>query len=91
MALQNGNAQKLSDMKEEEEEMNGQDAGGNKPNTTYIRPSLLHPAIPEAKVSEYLVGIQLDEAIAAGDNLEIYWPLDEGNDIRSWSQVEALW
>ena len=71
--------------------MNGQDAGGNKPHTTYIRPRRQHPAIPDAKASEYLVGAQLDEAIAAGENLEIYWPLDEGNDIHNWSQVEALW
>lgn len=47
--------------------------------------------VPSAKVSDYLVGQQLDDALASGENVEIYWPLDEGDDIRCWAQVEALW
>lgn len=71
--------------------MNGQEISISSQATTYIRPHRSHPPIPEAKVSEYLVGTGLDEAIAAGENLEIYWPLEEGNDILSWPQVEAIW
>lgn len=55
-----------------------------------IRPRRQYNPLPDAKVSEYLVGQQLDDALAAGENIEIYWPLDE-DDIRSWPQVEALW
>lgn len=71
--------------------MNGQETDSNTATTICIRPCRTYPAQPEAKVSEYLVGTLLDEAIAAGENVEIYWPLEEGNDIRSWPQVEALW
>jgi actin-related protein 9 len=89
MPLQNGIAPKAPAIKDEA--MNGQEAGISKPPTTYIRPRRPYPPMPDAKVSEYLVGTSLDEAIAAGENLEIYWPLEEGNDIPSWPQAEALW
>lgn len=65
--------------------MNGQEP------KRYIRPQRKHPPIPDAKASDYLVGSQLDEALAAGENVEIYWPLEEVNNIRCWAQVEALW
>lgn len=40
--------------------------------------------------SNYLVGQQLDDAIAAGDELEIWWPFEDGK-IGDWVQAEALW
>jgi actin-related protein 9 len=69
-------------------EMNGQDGHVS---TAYIRPRRKHYPMPDAKPSEYLVGSQLDEALAAGENIEVYWPLEEEDDIRCWAQVEALW
>ncbi|KAF8582717.1 actin-like ATPase domain-containing protein [Ramaria rubella] len=88
--FQNGDTLKQRAAVEEDAVMNGHEAG-NRPTRTYIRPTRRRTVVPDAKVSEYLVGTQLDEAIAAGDNVEIYWPLEEGNDIQCWSQVEALW
>ncbi|KAL6304501.1 actin-like ATPase domain-containing protein [Sparassis latifolia] len=43
-----------------------------------------------AKVTDYLVGAQLDEAVAAGHDIAIFWPFAEG-DIADWTQAEALW
>ena len=43
-----------------------------------------------AKVTDYLVGTQLDDAIANGQDVTVYWPFAEGN-IRDWTQAEALW
>ncbi|KDQ19182.1 hypothetical protein BOTBODRAFT_52338 [Botryobasidium botryosum FD-172 SS1] len=40
--------------------------------------------------SSYLVGHFLDEAEAAGEDLEIFWPFSAG-DIHDWLQAEALW
>jgi len=42
------------------------------------------------KVSDYLVGSQLDEAIAAGHDLSISWPFMEAQ-IADWTQAEAIW
>ncbi|CCM00369.1 uncharacterized protein FIBRA_02399 [Fibroporia radiculosa] len=43
-----------------------------------------------AKVTDYLVGTQLDEAVIAEQDLAIFWPFAEG-DISDWVQAEALW
>jgi len=43
-----------------------------------------------AKVTDYLVGTQLDDAVAAGQDITIYWPFSEG-DVSDWIQAEALW
>ena len=40
--------------------------------------------------SSYLVGQQLQEAIDAGEDLEISWPWHEGQ-IQNWIGAEALW
>jgi hypothetical protein len=42
------------------------------------------------KVSDYLVGPQLDDAIAAGHDLSISWPFMEAQ-ITDWTQAEAIW
>jgi actin-related protein 9 len=72
--------------------MNGQQPNGReKSTTTYIRPGRSHPPMPEAKASDYLIGSQLEDAITAGEDLEIYWPFEHGEDIHNWPQAEALW
>ena len=47
-------------------------------------------AASSAKVTDYLVGAQLDEALAAGHDLVVSWPLAEG-DVSDYTQAEALW
>jgi len=47
-------------------------------------------AATKATVGDYLVGTQLDEALAAGQDIAIYWPFAEG-DVADWTQAEALW
>jgi len=42
------------------------------------------------KVSDYLVGPQLDEALAAGQDLIVSWPF-VGAQILDWTQAEAIW
>ncbi|KAF8517973.1 actin-related protein [Hysterangium stoloniferum] len=59
--------------------------------TAYISRTRRRRPVPDAKVSDYLVGTPLDDAIAAGENIEVFWPFEEGDDIRCWAQVEALW
>ena len=43
-----------------------------------------------AKVNDYLVGTHLDEAIAAGHEVDVFWPFADG-DINDWTQAEAVW
>lgn len=43
-----------------------------------------------AKVTDYLVGAQLDEALEAGQDIDVYWPFADG-DISDWTQAEAIW
>lgn len=43
-----------------------------------------------AKVTDYLVGEQLNDALAAGQDLAIFWPFEKG-DVGDWIQAEALW
>ncbi|KAI6044260.1 actin family [Pisolithus marmoratus] len=45
---------------------------------------------PTAKVNDYLVGTQLDEALATGQDILVSWPFADG-DVRDWTQAEALW
>ncbi|KAF8972665.1 actin-related protein [Flammula alnicola] len=46
--------------------------------------------VPTAGVKDYLVGTQLDEAIASGQDLVISWPFADG-DVSDWTQAEAIW
>ncbi|KAJ7880321.1 actin-related protein [Mycena olivaceomarginata] len=43
-----------------------------------------------ATVKDYLVGSQLDEALATDPDIAISWPFADG-DVRDWTQAEALW
>ncbi|KZT70710.1 actin-like ATPase domain-containing protein [Daedalea quercina L-15889] len=45
---------------------------------------------PNVRVTDYLVGTQLQDALAAGQDIVEYWPFAEA-DIRDWTQAEALW
>lgn len=47
-------------------------------------------APPPAGPNDYLVGSQLDEALAAGHDITVFWPFRE-NTITQWAQVEAIW
>ncbi|KAJ3771452.1 actin-related protein [Lentinula raphanica] len=47
-------------------------------------------APPNASVNDYLVGTQLDDALAAGQDIAISWPFADG-DVRDWTQAEAIW
>ena len=52
--------------------------------------TLPHYSAPNAAVNDYLVGTQLDEALAAGQDILISWPFADG-DVRDWTQAEAIW
>lgn len=41
-------------------------------------------------MNDYLVGAQLDDALAAGQDVSISWPFADG-DVRDWIQAEAIW
>jgi actin-related protein 9 len=45
---------------------------------------------PKAKVSDYLVGSTLDEALANKEDVDVFWPFESGN-VSDWVQAEALW
>ncbi|KAF8634661.1 hypothetical protein AX17_004130 [Amanita inopinata Kibby_2008] len=47
-------------------------------------------SVPKAAVKDYLVGAQLDEALAAGQDIIISWPFADG-DVYDWTQAEAIW
>ena len=41
-------------------------------------------------VNSYLVGSQLDEALASGQDISVFWPFADG-EISDWTQAEAIW
>ncbi|KAF7294506.1 hypothetical protein MKEN_01443200 [Mycena kentingensis (nom. inval.)] len=41
-------------------------------------------------VKDYLVGSQLDEALATNSDVVVSWPFAEGQ-VKDWTQAEALW
>ena len=43
------------------------------------------------RISDYLVGGALDEALAAGEDVVVYWPFLNGCEVSSWPQAEAVW
>lgn len=45
---------------------------------------------PKAQPHDYLVGTQLEEAIAAGQDIIVSWPFAD-NDVFDMTQAEALW
>ena len=51
---------------------------------------LLQTAKTNTSVSSYLVGSQLDEALASGQDISVFWPFADG-EITDWTQAEAIW
>ncbi|KAF9564275.1 actin-like ATPase domain-containing protein [Agrocybe pediades] len=47
-------------------------------------------SVATATVKDYLVGSQLDEALANGQDLIISWPFADGG-VSDWTQAEAIW
>ncbi|KAH9967297.1 actin-like ATPase domain-containing protein [Russula dissimulans] len=60
------------------------------PSTSTSRAVSAVPQPQTLKVTDYLVGPQLDDAIAAGQELVISWPFADGQ-IKDFMQAEALW
>ncbi|KAL0566078.1 hypothetical protein V5O48_015937 [Marasmius crinis-equi] len=75
--------------------LNG-DAGGQTNGRPQSTPStsrtssLPFNSSPNVSVNDYLVGNQLDEALAAGQEIALSWPFADGG-VRDWTQAEALW
>lgn len=67
---------------------NGENTNGDAPTEPSASTSKLTG--PSAKVTEYLVGAQLDEALASGQDIDVFWPFADG-DVSDWTQAEALW
>ncbi|KAK7445413.1 hypothetical protein VKT23_014830 [Stygiomarasmius scandens] len=65
-------------------------AGTDSGASTSRASSLPQTSIPGASVNDYLVGSQLDEALAAGQDILISWPFADGS-VRDWTQAEAIW
>ncbi|KAI0044759.1 actin-like ATPase domain-containing protein [Auriscalpium vulgare] len=66
------------------------DVGGGPSASTSRAPSAMPPSNSGVRVTDYLVGPQLDEALAAGQDIVVSWPFADGQ-IRDWTQAEALW
>ncbi len=70
--------------------VNGTNGVQAKPASSSRISTLPHYSPPNATVNDYLVGTQLDEALAAGQDILISWPFADG-DVRDWTQAEAIW
>jgi actin-related protein 9 len=42
------------------------------------------------RINEYIIGQQLDDALAAGQDLVVTYPFADGT-VTDWVQAEALW
>ncbi|KAJ8522723.1 hypothetical protein ONZ45_g733 [Pleurotus djamor] len=62
--------------------------GNKQPSTS--KSVLPYHSSSTAQVHDYLVGSQLDDALAAGQDVVVSWPFADG-DVRDWTQAEALW
>jgi actin-related protein 9 len=75
-----------------ESQANGHMNGTDEPLASTSRATSIFPqtAIPTAAVKDYLVGIQLDEALTNGQDIIVSWPFADGG-VRDWTQAEAIW
>ncbi|KZT27748.1 actin-related protein [Neolentinus lepideus HHB14362 ss-1] len=72
------------------EQLNSNGVSGNgQPAASTSRAMSAAPST-SIKVNDYLVGAQLDNALAAGEDVVVSWPFAEG-DVSDWTQAEALW
>ncbi|KAF8196729.1 actin family [Mycena galopus ATCC 62051] len=75
---------------------NGAEANGRTNNSddplasTSRASSLPQNGQRNAAVKDYLVGTQLDEALATDPDIAVSWPFADG-DVRDWIQAEAIW
>ncbi|KAJ3501639.1 hypothetical protein NLJ89_g9248 [Agrocybe chaxingu] len=71
---------------------NGDFNGNGDPWASTSRAASVFPqtAVPSAGVKDYLVGTQLDDALASGQDIIVSWPFAEG-DVSDWTQAEAIW
>lgn len=72
--------------------MNGDSNGVEEPFASTSRATSILPQTtkPYASVNSYLVGSQLDEALASGQDISIFWPFADG-EVSDWIQAEAIW
>jgi actin-related protein 9 len=66
------------------------DATGPSTSTSTSRAASAAPQAQTLKVTDYLVGPQLDDALAAGHEIVVSWPFANGH-ITDFMQAEALW
>ena len=85
-----GNASSDNDLFEDTLHINGSTEDARPSASTSRASSLPQQYAPAAKVNDYLVGVHLDEALAAGQDIHISWPFADG-DVRDWTQAEAIW
>jgi hypothetical protein len=45
----------------------------------------------KGRVSTYVAGQELEDAEAAGEELEIIWPFRGNNAWTNWKAIEAIW
>lgn len=69
--------------------VNSGQANDGTPAASTSRAATQAPA-PGARVVDYIVGTALDEALAAGHDIAVYWPFADGT-VNDWVQAEALW
>ncbi|KDR67987.1 hypothetical protein GALMADRAFT_257536 [Galerina marginata CBS 339.88] len=72
--------------------LNGTLNGYDEPMASTSRAASMFPqtAVPTAAVKDYLVGTQLDEALASGQDIIVSWPFADGG-VSDWTQAEAIW
>ncbi|KAH9479644.1 SWI/SNF and RSC complexes subunit arp9 [Psilocybe cubensis] len=75
-----------------ESQLNGGLHGSDEPLASTSRATSAFPqmASPTAAVKDYLVGSQLDEALANGQDIVVSWPFADGG-VNDWTQAEAIW
>ena len=59
-------------------------------STANSRAASAVPQIQNLKVTDYLVGPQLEAALAAGQDIVVSWPFADG-EVKDFMQAEALW
>ncbi|KAJ7173783.1 actin-related protein [Mycena filopes] len=74
---------------------NGAEANGKSNSDDPLASTSRASSLPQngqrnAAVKDYLVGAQLDEALATDPDIAISWPFADG-DVRDWTQAEAIW
>jgi actin-related protein 9 len=67
---------------------NGHSNGGGEPSATSRAASVLPHS--KAGVKDYLVGSQLDDALARGEDIVVSFPFADG-DVKDFIQAEAIW